>query len=395
LISFDEAWAIVAAEAKPLGGEQVALADAHNRTLAAPVTALVDWPPADVSAMDGYAVRDSEFAAGARSFLVAGEAFPAAPFTGASGQGTTIRIFTGAAIPEGFDRVIVQEMVRRDGDTAVIEGDVSSAPHIRRRGSDFRAGDILLDAGRRLDPRALVAAAGADVGELLVWRRPRVAILGTGDELVAPGQARGHPGSIPESVSAGVAGLVSEWGGITVASDRRRDDPEAIGAGAAAALDTADLLVMTGGASVGDRDYAKPVLASLGLELLFSKVAIKPGKPVWFGRARGGLVLGLPGNPTSAMVTARLFLAPLLAGLAGRAPDEAARWRRASLARALGPNGDRETFVRARGAGDSVEPLGDQDSGAQKVMADADVLIRRPIDAPAAPAGTPVDVLDL
>jgi molybdopterin molybdotransferase len=239
-----------------------------------------------------------------------------------------------------------------------------------------------------------VGAAGADVAEVVVWSRPRVAILGTGDELVEPGQARAHPGSIPESVSAGVAALVEEWGGVTVARDRARDDPAVIEAAASAALDAADVVVVTGGASVGEKDFAKPVFDRFGLELLFSKVAIKPGKPVWFGRARGKLVLGLPGNPTSAMVTARLFLAPLLAGLAGRDPREAARWRRGSLARELGPNGDRETFVRGRADGESAQPLGDQDSGAQKVMADADLLIRRPIDAPAAPVGATVDVLD-
>jgi molybdopterin molybdotransferase len=394
VIGFDEAWAIVAAAARPLGSEQVALRDAHNRTLAEPVVALVDWPPSDVSAMDGYAVREAEFAGGLRSFPVAGASYPAAPFTGEPGPGSSIRIFTGAPIPGGFDRVIVQEMVRREGDTAVIEGEPSAARHIRVQGSDFRAGDVLLEPGRRLDPRALVGAAGADVAEVVVWSRPRVAILGTGDELVEPGQARAHPGSIPESVSAGVAALVEEWGGVTVARDRARDDPAVIEAAASAALDAADVVVVTGGASVGEKDFAKPVFDRFGLELLFSKVAIKPGKPVWFGRARGKLVLGLPGNPTSAMVTARLFLAPLLAGLAGRDPREAARWRRGSLARELGPNGDRETFVRGRADGESAQPLGDQDSGAQKVMADADLLIRRPIDAPAVPVGATVDVLD-
>jgi molybdopterin molybdotransferase len=394
LIGFDEAFRLVLAQARPLGPETIPLAAGHLRTLAEPVVALVDWPPDDVSAMDGYAVRDSEFAAGRTHFRVAGESFPGAAFTGEAGEGECVRIFTGAPLPAGFDRVIVQEMVRRDGDEASVEGEVGQATHVRPQGQDFRAGDILLEAGRTLDPRALVAAAGADVAEVKVWRRPRVALLGTGDELVEPGQARSIPGSIPESLSPGLAALIETWGGESAGRYRLRDELPLIEASAAEAVATTDLVVVTGGASVGDKDFAKAAFAALGLELIFSKVAIKPGKPVWFGRVDDALVMGLPGNPTSAMVTARLLLAPLVAGLAGRDPTSAATWREATLDGELDDPGDRETFVRARADGATVQPLSNQDSGAQRTLAHADTLIRRRVGAGLTRPGDTVQAID-
>ena len=390
MISFDEAWAIVAGKARPLGSEAVALADAHGRILAEPVVAQVDWPPADVSAMDGYAVRDGD-----RSPLrLIGESFPGAAFAGVMGGGECVRIFTGAPVPPGADRVVMQENATRDGDAVGLTVADSMARHIRPRGSDFRAGDPLLEVGRRLDARAMVAAAGADLTEVRVWRRPRVAILGTGDELIEPGSARTHPGSIPESVSFGVAALVADWGGSVVSRERVRDEPDLIRHAAASALDRSDLLVVTGGASVGERDYSKPVLADLGLAPLFAKVAMKPGKPVWFGRVGDTLVFGLPGNPTSALVTARLLLAPLLAGLGGDDHARAARWRSATLQAALGPCGERESFTRARCHKALVEPLSNQDSGSQKGLADGNVLIRQRAGAAALSAGDPVDIID-
>jgi molybdopterin molybdotransferase len=387
MIGFDEALALIVGAARPLGVEAVPLARAHGRVLAAPVVARVDHPPADVSAMDGYAVREADLPG---RLPIAGESLPG----GAIGElrpGTCIRIFTGAPVPRGADRVVIQENVRRDGDWALF-GEPGPARHIRPRGLDFAAGDLLLEPGRRLDPRALVAVAGADIGEVEVFRRPRVAILATGDELVAPGEAAASPGALPDSITHGLAALVSDWGGDVAASERLRDDPEPMRRAAAEALRRADLVVVTGGASVGERDFAKAMFG--GLELIFSKVAIKPGKPVWLGRAGGKLVLGLPGNPTSAVVTARLLLAPLLAGILGRRPGEALRWRSAPLAEGLDPPGDRETFVRAAWAGEAVCPLRNQDSGAQKALADADLLIRRRAGAPAAAKGEHVDILE-
>jgi molybdopterin molybdotransferase len=384
MISFDEALALIAGAARPLGAETVPLAQAHGRVLAAPVVARVDHPPADVSAMDGYAVRDRDLPG---RLPIAGESLPGGP-AGALPAGTCIRIFTGAPVPRGAERVVIQEEVERDGDAAIF-GAPGQSRHIRARGSDFALGATLIEPGRLLDPRALVAAAGADLAEVAVWRRPRLALLGTGDELAEPGA--GGPGTIPDSATLGVAALASEWGGEVIDRQRLPDDLAVLRHAAAEALEAADLVVVTGGASVGARDFAKAMFERL--ELVFAKVAIKPGKPVWFGRAGGKLVLGLPGNPTSAMVTARLLLAPLLAGLAGRAPADALRWRSAPLAEGLGPLGERETFVRAVWDGEAVRPLPNQDSGAQKTLADADLLIRRRPGAPAAAVGESVAFL--
>ncbi|MGE5721313.1 MAG: molybdopterin molybdotransferase MoeA, partial [Sphingomonadales bacterium] len=257
MISLDEALAIVCAEARPLGTEAVPVIEARRRTLAEPVIAGVDSPPADVSAMDGYALRDAELADGRTRFAVAGESFPGAGFAGAAGPGECVRIFTGAPIPQGLDRVVIQENVRRDGDVAVIETMPSASRHIRARGSDFTTGEILLKAGRLLDARALVAAAGADLDTVTVWRRPQIAVLGTGDEVVEPGRAKTTPGAIPESLSPGVAALAADWGGALAVRYRLRDDPALIERVAAEALESADLLVVTGGASVGEKDFAK------------------------------------------------------------------------------------------------------------------------------------------
>jgi molybdopterin molybdotransferase len=387
VIGFDEALALVAGLAKPLGAETVTLAEARGRVLAAPVIAMVDSPPADVSAMDGYAVRDADLPG---RLGVAGESFPGGG-AGALGPGQCIRIFTGGPVPEGADRVVIQEDVTRDGDVATF-GEPGKARHIRRRAGDFARGDVLLTAGMPVGARALVAAAGADLGALDVWRRPRLVILGTGDELAEPGPARDRPGAIPESLSLGVAALAEDMGAEIVERLRLCDDLPLMEKAATEALAVADLVVVTGGASVGEKDFARAMFAPSGLELIFSKVAIKPGKPVWLGRVGDRLVMGLPGNPTSAMVTARLLLAPLLAGLGGRRPE--LHWRRATLAGAVGPCGERETFVRAAWDGDSVRPFSNQDSGAQKTLADADLLIRRRAGAPAVEAGETVEIID-
>jgi len=394
MIGFDEAVALVAGAATTLGAERVAIADAHGRVLAAAVEAQVCAPPCDTSAMDGYAVRDADLADLPARLAVVGLSYPGSGFPGRVETGSCVRLFTGAPVPAGADRVVIQEMVRREGDVATFAEAPGTARHIRRRGSDFETGARLLEAGRRLDPRALVAAAGADVADVEAWRRPRLAVLATGDELADPGRAREQAGAIPESVSFGVVALAESWGAEPVGRRRLRDDLPAMEAAAAEALALADLVVVTGGASVGEKDHAKRMFEPAGLELIFSKVAIKPGKPVWLGRARNRLVLGLPGNPTSALVTARLLLAPLLAGLSGRDPADALCWRQAILAEAVGPCSDRETFIRACADGKAARPLSNQDSSAQRTLAAADLLIRRRAHAPAAAAGETVDVLD-
>ncbi len=394
MISFDEAISLISDTGAPSGTEDVPLRAAHGRVLAEPVIAGVSSPPCDVSAMDGYAVREGDVAKLPAVLPITGESFAGRPFGGSLEPGTCIRIFTGAAVPAGADRVIVQEVVARDGDLVRLEHPLSTARHIRPRGSDFEAGEILLPAGTLVTPRALVAAAGGDVASVAVYRQPRVRLLSTGDELVEPGQAGNTPGSIPESVSFGVGALAEEWGGRLVGTDRLPDDLARMEQAAAAAFDTADLLVVTGGASVGEKDFARSMFDRTGLDLIFSKVSMKPGKPVWFGRAEGKLVLGLPGNPTSALVTARLFLAPLLCRMTGRNPAEALPWRSLPLAEDLGATGDRETFSRGYIVGGAVRLFGHQDSSAQKVLASASLLIRRPAGNQLTASGSLVDVLD-
>jgi molybdopterin molybdotransferase len=389
MISFDEAVRRVTEVARPIGREPVPLAQAAGRVLAAPVIAMLDSPPADSSAMDGYAVRDADLPAALR---IIGESFAGGGFDGALKPGTCVRIFTGAPVPTGADRVVVQEVAVRDGEVVRIADLPGPARYIRPRGSDFRTGDRLIEAGRRLDPRALVTAAGADLAEVEAWRRPAVRVLATGDELAPPGQARGRPGAIPDSISLGIEALAELWGGLSLGSHRLGDDLPAMEQAAGGALEQADLVVVTGGASVGEKDFAKKMFAPHGLDLIFSKVAMKPGKPVWLGRAGSTLILGLPGNPTSALVTARLLLAPLVAGLAGRAG--ALVWRSLALGAPLPACGERETFHRARLTEQGAEPLANQDSGAQKALAEADLLLRSRAHDPPRPAGSEIEALD-
>jgi molybdopterin molybdotransferase len=393
MISFAEAIELIRSVAKPLGIETVAVTAAARRVLASPVVARIDSPRSDVSAMDGYAVLESDLGPFPASLEVIGESFAGAAWTGTLAQGACARIFTGAPVPRGADRVVIQENVRREGNLAIIDEHPGSAAHIRRRGSDFGCGDELLGAGRLLDARAIVAAAAADVARLEVFSRPRLAIFSTGDELAEPGTARERADAIPESVSFGVAALAGQWGADTVACERLRDDLQAMRRAAEAALEQSDLVVVTGGASVGEKDFAKAMFEPLGLELVFSKVSIKPGKPVWLGRISEKIIVGLPGNPTSALVTARLLLAPLLAGLSGRVIDDALGWLTVPLAVQLSACGPRETFHRARLAGGAAEILAFQDSSAQKALAEADLLVRQRANTPALNAGEPVEVL--
>ena len=394
MIAFDEAIGLIRSVATPLETEVVALAEAAGRVLALPVTAEIDSPRSDVSAMDGYAVREQDLNHFPVSLQLVGGSYAGSGWSGSVEAGSCVRIFTGAPVPDSADRVVIQEYVRSVDNVAVIDERPESARHIRARGSDFFQGEELLSAGRLLDPRALVTAAGADVAEVEVYRRPRVHILSTGDELAEPGTARERADAIPESVSFGVAALAAQWGAECIGRIRVRDELAAMQALACAAIDDADLVVVTGGASVGEKDFAKAMFEPLGLHLVFSKVSIKPGKPVWLGRAGEKLVIGLPGNPTSALVTARLFLAPLLAGLTGRPGDEALRWRTVPLGSPLGPCGSRETFHRARWVGDRAEILAFQDSSSQKALAEAELLVRQYADSRALEPGSQVEGLD-
>lgn len=392
LIDFDTAVARLPGPEARLGSERVPLGRAGGRVLAEPLHAPYDSPRQPTSAMDGYAVCDATTAPG-QSLRVIGESRAGQGLAGRVGPGQAVRIFTGAPLPDGADRCIVQEHARREGDRVEFTPGYGPGWHVRATGSDFAAGTLLLGAGTRLSPTAMVAAAAADVASVSVAIRPRVAIVGTGDELAPPGSAAARPGAIPESVSFGVAAMVVEAGGTVVQRATGRDDLPSLQQLAGTLLEAADLVIVTGGASVGDHDLARPMFAPYGLELPIDKVAIKPGKPVWLGRAGGRWVLGLPGNPTSALVTATLFLRPLLAALLGQDPRSVLRWRRLPLAAPLPAVSDRETFVRARWEDEGLVPLGNQQSGAQAALAAADWLIRRPLGSAAAEPGETVSAL--
>lgn len=393
-VGFDNAVARLEQSAFPLGCDQLPLRAALGHVLAAPVFSRLDSPRVDVAAMDGYAVDHADLVASSARLAVAGEAIPGQPSPAIAGRGKAVRVFTGAPMPEGADRVIVQEIVERAGDCITLREAPGNRRHVRSRGSDFRAGDMLLPAGRMLDPRAIMAAAAADCANLTVWRRPRLFLMATGDELVSAGFASAAAMAVPDSLSVAVAGLAKQWGASCIGNKPVPDAPRQIEQVAGEAVENADILVVTGGASVGERDFSLSVLTSLGMEKIFAKVAMKPGKPVWYGRLGRTHVLGLPGNPVAAMVTARLFLAPLICRLAGRFASAALAWRTVALGSPITDYCARERFICAAWDGEKVVAPGRQWGWSQHILAMANALIRlQPGQAPIA-AGSPVEMLD-
>ena len=393
-LTIEDARARMLAQVSRLGVERAPLAEAHGRVLAEPVDAWRDQPPFRASAMDGWAIRAAD-AAEACSLHIAGESAAGRGFDGVLGPRQAVRIFTGAAVPEGADTVVIQEEAEREGDSVRL-GPVIVCDNIRPQGGDFRAGQRLLEAGVRLDPwrLSLIAAAGrADLG---VSRRPRVAVLCTGEELVRP-PAQPGPWQIYESGSLALCALVESWGGGARRLAAARDEQQAV-IDAVSGID-ADLIVTVGGASVGDYDIVKPALNQLGLALAVQTVNIRPGKPTWFGRLGDGrCVLGLPGNPASALVCAELFLKPLIQAMTGADPEP--KFVKARMAAPLRANGPRDHLMRVMLEHDAVgvltvRPLADQDSSLVTVFAQADGLMRRPAGSPAEPAGALVDVLAL
>lgn len=395
MISFDEAFVEVARLATPLRQETVDLGNASGRVLAAPVIASFDAPRSATSAMDGYAIRDAELRNGQRRFRVAGKSFAGAPFAGVTREGDAVRIFTGASVPAGLDRVVIQEDVETQGDVVFVVKDQEDRYHVRECGADFLAGDEIVPAGQLITPAALIAIAGADQAEVAVHVKPKVAILATGDELVAPGTARTSDHAIPDSLTVGISALIEQFGGCIGTRKRLADDLSGLRHAAGDMASAHDIVVVTGGASVGERDFGKAMFEALNPDYIFKKVAMKPGKPVWAARTKGCILIGLPGNPGSALVTARLFLAPLVAGLSGRAPASAMQWEKHKLAEDLPANGSRETFMRGRLTPTGVEPVSNQDSSAQAVLAQSNVLIRRQPNDPAQRAGSHVRVLSI
>jgi molybdopterin molybdotransferase len=392
LLSVDEARSRMLAAAVRMEAEAAPLDAALGRVLARDVLATRDQPPFAASAMDGWAVRAAD---GPGRLRIIGESAAGHGFTGTLAPGEAVRIFTGAPVPAGTDAVVIQEDATPDDGYVTIPA-VEHPRHIRPAGNDFRAGAQLLRSGVRLDPwrLSLVAAAGLGVVELA--RRPRVAILSTGEEIVPPGATPG-PFQIFNSGTTALAALVEGWGGEPRILSEVGDD--AARTAAAVADAGGDLIVTIGGASVGDHDLVKPALRGLGLEMIVESVAVRPGKPTWFGRlADGRRVLGLPGNPASAMVCAELFLRPLLSAMQGADPQP--RLITARTAVALPANGPREHWMRARLTQSDdgaivATPSADQDSALVSVFAQADALVRRPAGAPALGPGEPVDTLML
>jgi molybdopterin molybdotransferase len=392
LLSVEDARARMLAGLTPLAAEEAPLAAARGRFLARPVLAIRDQPPFPASAMDGWAVRGED---GAGPRRIVGESAAGRGYAGAVGPREAVRIFTGAAVPAGADAVVIQEDARRDGDRVLVPA-VTGPRYVRPAGLDFRSGDLLLAAGVRLDPWRLSLAAAAGVATPVVFGRPRVAILSTGEEVVEPGANPG-PFQIFNSGSAALAALAESWGAQAVALPPVGDDLEATARAVAEAA--GDLVVTLGGASVGDHDLVKPALARLGLRLAVEGVAVRPGKPTWFGTLGDGRrVLGLPGNPASALVCAELFLRPILRVLQGGEPGPRAVMARAE--EALPANGDREHWMRARltRGSDGVlwaRALRDQDSSLVTIFAEADGLVRRARGAPPLAAGEAIEALIL
>jgi molybdopterin molybdotransferase len=377
LLSVEEAQALALAPVRALSAERVMLADALGRVLADAVVAPADVPPHDNSAMDGYALRAVDGVAGAR-LQVVGVVAAGHVATRPLGPGEAYRIMTGAPIPPGADAVIMQEETERDGDVVQLAGVVAAGAHVRGRGEDLRAGDIVLERGTTLDAAAIGVAASARRSLLAVTRRPRVAIVSTGDELRALDQPL-EPGAIAESNSWALAALVRAAGGIATILPIAPDDPARI-ADALREAARADLAVTTGGVSVGDHDHVKPALAALGATLNAWRVDMKPGKPVALAVLDGTPLYGLPGNPASAMVAFLLFVRPAIRAALGCAVPVDLPKLRVRLAAPLKTRNDRRTYVRAQLVADAAghlqaSPLARQGSGALTSMRGANALL--------------------
>jgi molybdopterin molybdotransferase len=399
LMSVAEALAGVLAHAEPLPSEMVPLPEARGRVLTADIAALRTQPPADVSAMDGYAVRAADVAKVPTRLKVIGEVAAGHPFEGSVGPGEAARIFTGGVLPGGADTIVIQENTRRDGERVDVTTSARPGLHVRVRGLDFAEGAVLLRKGHRLSDRDLALAAAMNHPRLPVHRRPRLAVLATGDELVPPGSTPGF-GEIVYSNGYATMALTQREGATATNLGIVPDRLEETAAAVRRARDLgADILVTSGGASVGDHDLVQKALAKERLELSFWKVALRPGRPMMHGRLGAMHVLGLPGNPVSAYVCAVLFLVPLIRRLAGRADVEPALTP-AVLGRDLPANDERADYLRATltAGADGVlvaTPAAVQDSSMLTPLAQADCLLIRPPHAPPAKAGARCSVLRL
>jgi len=395
LLSAEDATAQLLDGVKALASETVGLDAALGRVLATDLAATRTQPPFPASAMDGYAVRAADAAAEDAKLTMIGTSRAGERFDGALGPGEAVRIFTGAPVPDGADAILIQENAEREGNTVTVTVPVSEGLHVRPAGLDFKKDERLLAAGLVLGSRGIALAASMNYAQVPVRRRPRVAILATGDELVPPGGDPG-PDQIISSNSAGIAALVREAGGDPVDLGIAPDDVAAIG-DAVARADDADILTLIGGASVGDHDLVQKALVQRGMTLDFWRIAMRPGKPLMVGHLQAMRVLGLPGNPVSAMVCGHIFLKPLIRALLGLTPGPVAQT--AILGADMAANDRRQDYVRAELASQDgrtvATPFKRQDSSMMATLARADALIVRPPFAEAAKIGTSVPTIRL
>ena len=389
LLTIDEARDRVLQAVTPLPAEVVAVERALGLVLARDVAAAGDVPPFAGSAMDGFALRSGP---AGRTLRLAGESRAGTPWSGTVGDGEAIRISTGAAMPAGADAVLQLELVTERDGTIVTGDDVAPGRNVRGAGEDLRAGTTVLRAGTRLGPAELGVAVHAGLAELRCAARPRVAVLATGDELVAPGEPLG-PGLIHDSNRVTLAALAARDGADVVLARRVPDDLDATREAIGGALDEADVVLLSGGVSVGPHDHVKPALAALGVEELFWRVALRPGKPTWFGTREGRLVLGLPGNPVSAMVTYLLFARPALAALQGSAAVPSRRT--APLGEAVARHPQRDECLRVRLLDGRAFATGPQGSHVLHSMALADALAIVPRGEGELAAGADVELIEL
>ncbi len=395
MASVEQALDLIAAcgRERALGRETVLLAAAEGRRLAEPVIAQVSQPPADVSAMDGYAVRFADMAMNA-VLKVIGESRAGSPHGGSIGAGDAVRIFTGAHVPEGADHILIQEDTKRDGDRVTVTFEQRKPENIRRAGMDFARGKELAPAGQVMTEGAISLAAAGNVARVTVSKAPRIGVLANGDELVSAGSELAA-GQVVNSIQPALLALVRRWGAIAVDLGLSRDTEEDVRQRLAGPC---DVIVSIGGASVGDYDVVRSAFAAEGFALVFEKIAVKPGKPTWFSAKNGMLALGLPGNPAAAMVTAQLFLRPLIDALTGGASPRPAQ--RAHTATALPAAGNREEYLRAILSVDAegranVQAAENQDSSLLSPFLTANALIRRAPNTQAAAKGDLVDVVML
>ena len=395
MISVDEATSRIVAAFRKGASEAVSISDAEGRVVAADAIATNTQPPYDVSSMDGYAVRAADVTQVGAKLKIIGVSPAGHPFFGRADRGETVRIFTGGVMPEGTDSVIIQEDACTEGDGVTFNVAAIQGRHVRKAGLDFRCGDVVVGAGHRLTARDLSLLAAAGLASVEVGLKPRVVFAATGDELSRPGDP-GKPGGIVAASGYALAAMIRRWGGEPVDLGILPDTMDAI-ASVAKAADSADLVVTIGGASVGDHDLVQRALGPQGFELDFWKIAMRPGKPLIFGRLGRTPVLGLPGNPVSTLVCAILFVQPALATMLGTVCNS--RTSIAKLAHPLNVNDARQDYIRAstqiRNGELWVEPFAVQDSSMLSTFAKSDCLIVRKPQAPAVAAGDRVDILPL